>query len=234
MTLYLSRFEPSTEDGVFGLLWVREQGRSRTAPTGNPAANPAANPSGSSGHDGEPYGFCGVMPLQTSANVPWLATLELPWRDNLPNVSCTLPAPGDLEVYTLRYQWSPDWDRMLWEDVRPRHGRNEVKFHILNRREDSLGCRGVGTRFGNAKRPATAKHPADKAPRHGILGSTTALSRLHAWLKPAAEADEAVQLVIGWGLLPGAPEAGVKHAKEVLGAWFPEMDVTKPLSIPRM
>lgn len=65
-------------------------------------------------------------------------TLELPWKDNTPNVSC-FPTG----MYEVHLEYSHRYNRKLWE-VKGVEGRSEIKFHIANFLTDLRGCVGVG------------------------------------------------------------------------------------------
>ena len=60
--------------------------------------------------------------------------LELPWKDNHPNISCV--PTGE---YELRLEWSSKFNRELYE-LKGVSGRSECKFHIANRLHEIQGC----------------------------------------------------------------------------------------------
>lgn len=67
-----------------------------------------------------------------------LYTLELPWKDNAPDVSC-IPAG----TYPLRRRFSPKHGQVLfWIDDVP--GRVAAEIHVGNTVKDTLGCVLVG------------------------------------------------------------------------------------------
>ena len=109
-------------------------------------------------------------------------TLENPWRDNLPSISC-IP-PGIYEV--LRCRKSPEYgfrDSPRFGDtynVVNVPGRSYILFHKGNTERDTKGCILVGTYFGEL-----AGLPA-------VLRSSDAFDRFKAW----ADRDERFTLEI--------------------------------------
>lgn len=69
-------------------------------------------------------------------------TLELPWRDNKPNISC-IPAGH----YPIVLEYSAKFDKLLWE-LKEVPGRSEVKIHRGNYLSDIEGCIMVGIDIG--------------------------------------------------------------------------------------
>jgi hypothetical protein len=61
-------------------------------------------------------------------------TLELPWKDDAPNVSC-IP----LGTYTVKMMYSPHFKRDM-PHVLGVPGRTDILFHNGNHDYDSLGC----------------------------------------------------------------------------------------------
>lgn len=61
-------------------------------------------------------------------------TLELPWRDNLPNISC-IPEG----IYEVERTWSPAFKKNLWliKDVK---GRSGIRIHAANYIRELRGC----------------------------------------------------------------------------------------------
>jgi hypothetical protein len=70
-----------------------------------------------------------------------LATLELPWKDNLPNVSCIPPG-----IYRTVIAWSNRYRRLMPRllDV---PGRSGILIHNGKTAADTHGCVLVGMRF---------------------------------------------------------------------------------------
>ena len=74
-------------------------------------------------------------------NDPFAVTLELPWLDNAPEISC-IPS-GE---YICKRVNSPKFgDTFEVTDV---DGRTHILFHKANRLRDLLGCIGVAEKFG--------------------------------------------------------------------------------------
>ena len=92
-----------------------------------------------------------------------LATIERPWKDNAPNLSC-IPAG----TYTVRMSYSPRFKRYLYEVVGVR-GRSGIRIHVANWAAELHGCIAVGLVHGVAC----------------VLQSTLALRRLHDELQSA-------------------------------------------------
>ena len=94
---------------------------------------------------GHPKGTFGVY---RDAGVPFAVTLEPPWRDNQPQVSC-IPGTGDIGhsgVYTCRRIVSPKYgDVFRVEDV---PGRANVLNHWGSLLQNTLGCILVAEEFG--------------------------------------------------------------------------------------
>ena len=74
-------------------------------------------------------------------NDPFSVTLELPWLDNEPYVSC-IPA-GE---YICKRVNSPKFNDTF--EVTNVPNRTHVLFHKANRLRDLLGCIGVAEKFG--------------------------------------------------------------------------------------
>ena len=71
---------------------------------------------------------------------PFALTVELPWRDNAPRVSC-IP----LGTYTCQRVQSPKFGNTF--EITQVAGRSHVLFHKANTIHDLLGCIGVGESF---------------------------------------------------------------------------------------
>jgi len=86
-----------------------------------------------------------------------LYTVELPWLDNKPNVSC-IP-PGTYKAMQTKYFRG---NYPTFELVVPK--RSMIKFHIANSTQDLLGCIGLGLKLGwIEKRQAWAVLQSKKA-----------------------------------------------------------------------
>ena len=72
--------------------------------------------------------------------IPFALTLERPWLENMPNVSC-IPAG----VYKAIRHVSPTFGETFWVQDVP--GRTEILFHKGNRVSDSAGCVLIGESF---------------------------------------------------------------------------------------
>ena len=92
-----------------------------------------------------------------------LATIERPWKDNAPNLSC-IPAG----TYTVRMSYSPRFKRYLYEVVGVR-GRSGIRIHVANWAAELHGCIALWLVHGVAC----------------VLQSTLALRRLHDELQSA-------------------------------------------------
>lgn len=65
-------------------------------------------------------------------------TMELPWKDNKPNVSC-IPEG----VYTVVKEYSPHFKKDLWE-LKNVPKRSECKFHSASFVRNLKGCISLG------------------------------------------------------------------------------------------
>lgn len=76
-------------------------------------------------------------------NMPILSclSLELPWRDNEPNVSCV--PEGE---YEIKYEYSNKFKRFLWE-LKGVPDRSEVKIHPANNVNELEGCIALGIKL---------------------------------------------------------------------------------------
>lgn len=70
-------------------------------------------------------------------------TLELPWKDNEPKVSC-IPAG----LYGIAITWSNRWKRPMMEIVKV-PGRSGIRIHNANFASQLLGCVAVARRRHN-------------------------------------------------------------------------------------
>ena len=67
--------------------------------------------------------------------------MERGWLDNLRNISCVPKGH-----YTLIYEYSPKFDRELWE-LKNVPNRAECKFHAANYWHQLNGCISLGSRL---------------------------------------------------------------------------------------
>lgn len=85
------------------------------------------------------YGTWGI--LHDKDDIPFCVTLENPWIDNVPRVSC-IP----VGLYECQRVDSPKFGDTF--EVMNVHGRTHILFHKGNTEFDTLGCIMVGSRFG--------------------------------------------------------------------------------------
>lgn len=86
----------------------------------------------------------GIFGVLIDDSESFALTVELPWRENKPNISC-IPEG----IYTCKRVRSPRFgDTFEIADV---SGRTHILFHIANTVDDLLGCVGVGEEFGRLK-----------------------------------------------------------------------------------
>ena len=85
------------------------------------------------------YGTWGV--LHDDEDLPFCVTLENPWIQNLPRVSC-IP----IGLYACNRIESPKFGNTF--EVMNVHGRTHILFHKGNTEFDTLGCIITGSRFG--------------------------------------------------------------------------------------
>ena len=70
-------------------------------------------------------------------------TLEEPWRDNEPNISC-IPEG----FYPMVLEWSPSKGRLLWT-IKDVPDRFYVRIHTGNTVDDTEGCPLPGSKVGS-------------------------------------------------------------------------------------
>ena len=99
-----------------------------------------------------------------------VVTLELPWRNNAPNVSCI---PARDEPYLCVKLWSPEHKKFLWW-VTGIEGRDDIEIHIGDLPCDSKGCILVGVRFDYVE--YEDGRPGGKG--EGVVNSGVAFDRL--------------------------------------------------------
>lgn len=98
-------------------------------------------------------------------------TLEEPWRDNKPDISC-IPEG----IYPLELEFSPSKGCRLWT-IKNVPGRKYVRIHIGNTVDDTEGC------------PLTGTRPGKLNGKKAVLASTPAFHKFMAAMKGATEAE---------------------------------------------
>ena len=83
-------------------------------------------------------------------------TIELPDKDNKPNISCIPPG-----TYLCKRTHSPTHGETF--EVLDVPGRTHILFHVANTIDDILGCIGLGLQFGVLPRSRTAVLSSRKA-----------------------------------------------------------------------
>ncbi len=91
------------------------------------------------------------------------ATLELPWINNQPRVSC-IPEGR----YTMKFEYSNSFKEFLWE-LKNVPGRSEIKIHRANYPKDLLGCIALGLSHADI----------DKDGLLDVISSRVAVERFH-------------------------------------------------------
>lgn len=88
-------------------------------------------------------------------------TVERPWKDNTPFVSCIPPAPnGGGVIYPIKpTRYRNEYDTV---EVCGVPGRTDIKIHIANYADEVQGCIGVGLSLGG---------------EWGVLSSSAAFNR---------------------------------------------------------
>lgn len=89
--------------------------------------------------------LCTIGRIEDAEGQQVCFTLELPWKDNLPSVSC-IPA-GDYVCRRDMHGKTKPNPYQVWE-VTGVPGRSEIHIHKGNRARDVLGCIIVGERLG--------------------------------------------------------------------------------------
>lgn len=145
--------------------------------------------------DSSPQGTPGVIVVPTLQGTEAFYTLELPWRNNLPRISCI---PAGTYIVTLNptaHLWSPRSDGKIFQ-IMDVPGRSECKIHAgnfagnedLGYKSDFLGCVGIGSGF-------TTVTPVDHSmPQTCLMHSRNSLSHFMSLM-----GDTDFQLVIREG-----------------------------------
>lgn len=112
-------------------------------------------------------GTFGVLLLR---NRVFCWTLELPWRNNAPNVSCI---PTGLYVLVPRFTWFGSVKHGPTYEVDSVPGRSQILVHPGNVDEDSEGCILVGETIAKLKGDRAVLNSGKTFSRlMGILGVT--------------------------------------------------------------
>ena len=85
-------------------------------------------------------GYCVVFDEQNRPIFSGLS-MERGYLDNIRNISCVPKG-----VYNLTYEFSPRFDRFLWE-LKNVPNRSEVKIHAANYWHELSGCVSLGSRL---------------------------------------------------------------------------------------
>ena len=95
--------------------------------------------------DQSPFHTIGTLTVRGDREIPLYecVSLELPWRNNAPRISC-VPAG----TYTLRLEYSPSFKTDLYE-LKGVPGRSEVKIHIANYVSELRGCIAPGLKWAD-------------------------------------------------------------------------------------
>jgi hypothetical protein len=112
-------------------------------------------------HDKGNAGIAGDLPVFACV------TLELPWKNNERRVSC---------IPTGVYRWvkivSPKFKECI--HITSVVGRSEILIHPANRKEDLLGCIGVGVIYGDVDKDGEEDDITTSRATMDILMSVTA------------------------------------------------------------
>lgn len=87
-------------------------------------------------------GTFGVLEISTDNNVFFMYTLELPWVNNLPNISC-IPTGK----YRGMWEISPRFKRFMY-GLKNVPGRAGVRIHSANLASQLNGCIALGLKLG--------------------------------------------------------------------------------------
>lgn len=91
-------------------------------------------------HGSTPWGTFGHLYVAGEQ----FATVELPWRGNLRNVSCI---PVGTYLIRLGEHVQQDGTRYPCYELQDVPDRSNIEIHIANYATDLLGCIGIGSRF---------------------------------------------------------------------------------------
>lgn len=103
-------------------------------------------------------------------------SLELPWKDNLPNESCV---PSG----TYKAVWSPSPKHGFVYELQGVPGRSDVQIHSGNFKEHSLGCILLGKTIDTAEG------------KKGVFKSKEALAEMEKFFN-----YEPFELMVTWGM----------------------------------
>ena len=135
------------------------------------------------------YGTPAILMDWQDPQAAW-SIVEPRWLGNAANLSCFPPAPGGIEVVRAVFEYSPAFDRYLYEWKMPLHlseGRSEAKYHNGNviikpdETRESDGCPLIGREFGRVWDTP------------GVVESTVALDEFHDYC-----AGEDLAILISW------------------------------------
>lgn len=98
-------------------------------------------------------------------------TLELPWLDNKPKISCVSPG-----IFPLVWEYSDKFKKYLWE-LKDVPGRSESKIHNANYVRQLEGCIAVGKKFIDI----------DYDGLRDVTSSVNTLKAFHAVMEPVIE-----------------------------------------------
>jgi hypothetical protein len=88
------------------------------------------------------YDSLGTVGRLTLPDGTTLYTVERPWLDNAPSISCI---PEGLYVLRPRHFFRGGYDTFEITEV---PGRTHILFHVANRPHEVEGCSGLGTTWG--------------------------------------------------------------------------------------
>ena len=95
-------------------------------------------------------GTFGVMIEEGNPPAPFCLTIELPWKDNKPEISC-IPE-GE---YYCKIVQSPKFGRVF--EITGVPNRNNILIHKGNWTTDTLGCVILGEQFEDTLNPAASR-----------------------------------------------------------------------------
>ena len=137
-------------------------------------------------NSGEGAGVHGVLAV---AGVPVCYTLELPWRNNQPNISC-IP-PGTYPFKPVHN--SPKFGAVPKIESVP--GRTDILFHKGNTLQDTDGCVLVGLVCNNAGETRTIHNSRDgfHALRHALVSKVLNVEPAYILIRWSEETTHALE-----------------------------------------
>ncbi len=120
-------------------------------------------------------------------------TLERPWLDNAPDVSCIPPAPTESLIYQVKWMWSPAHGKNLYQ-VQGVDARSGIEIHSANIAPQLEGCIAVGRDIELFPENSIGQNPA----QYGVTLSLDTLAQLEKDMRDENGNQVDFELTIKW------------------------------------